>query len=233
MSAKRDSRDSRLRTLLVAIAGVVMLAIVGAGLVLLSGGEQEPPRRVQEFMVVSLPPPPPPPPPQVQPPPEEKMVEQPKITEPEIKEEKVVEQPKDEAPNDDSKNDEPPGPISLESDAKGPGDMASKKGGRPVSGGAGGASRWGWYASMVQGQLEAALRANAKTRNAVMQVQVRVWADSSGRITRVALVSSSGNAEVDNAIRSEVLSGLMLRQPPPPDMPMPMVTRITARRPAA
>jgi periplasmic protein TonB len=32
--------------------------------------------------------------------------------------------------------------------------------------------------------------------------------------------------------RNDVLGGLTLREPPPKDMPMPMVTRVTARRPS-
>jgi TonB family protein len=98
------------------------------------------------------------------------------------------------------------------------------------NGGGGGGSRWGWYASIVQSQIEAALRANPKTRHAVMQFQVRLWSDASGRVSRVQLVSSTGNSELDAAVRDEVLSGLTLREPPPKDMPMPIVTRVTARK---
>ena len=93
-------------------------------------------------------------------------------------------------------------------------------------------SRWGWYASIVQSQIESALRGNSRTRNAVMQVQIRLWADGSGRISRVQLVSSTGDAGLDAIIRDDVLGSLTLREPPPKDMPMPMVTRVTARRPS-
>ncbi len=82
----------------------------------------------------------------------------------------------------------------------------------------------------MQSQIEAALRANNRTRNAVMQLQVRLWADGSGRVSRVQLVSSTGDAELDAIIRNDVLGALMLREPPPKDMPMPMVARVTARR---
>jgi outer membrane biosynthesis protein TonB len=83
----------------------------------------------------------------------------------------------------------------------------------------------------VQAQIEAALRANQKTRHAIMQIQIRLWSDSSGRISRVQLVSSTGNADLDTAVRDEVLRGLTLREPPPKDMPMPIITRVTARKP--
>jgi hypothetical protein len=43
-------------------------------------------------------------------------------------------------------------------------------------------------------------------------------------------MSSTGNSELDAAVRDEVLSGLTLREPPPKDMPMPIITRVTARK---
>lgn len=162
-----------------------------------------------------------------------KVIDQPKMVEQEMPEDQPVEKPVDE-PVKDAKNQEPPGPLALDAKATGPGDLfnlGSKVGGSPYGGrGGGGGSRWGWYASIVQTQIEAALRANEKTRSAVTQVQVRLWADGNGRISRVELASSTGNAELDAAIRNEVLGRLTLREPPPNDMPMPMVTRVTMRR---
>ncbi len=208
----------------------VIAGLFGVAIFLLVGrDDMPPPRQVRELTVVNIVPPPPPPPP----PPEQKMVEQPKMAEPEFKEEKPVDKPKDE-PVKDAKNEEPPGPLALDAKAVGPGDLfnlGSKVGGSPYGGGGGG-SRWGWYASIVQAQIEAALRANGKTRNATMQVQIRLWADGSGRVNRIQLVSSTGDAELDAAIRNDVLGSLTLREPPPKDMPMPMVTRVTARRPS-
>ncbi len=212
-----------------AALGVIAIVMGGAVYFLVGHDDMPPPRQVRELTIVNIVPPPPPPPPQKMP--EPKMIEQPKMAEPEIKEDKPLEKPKDE-PVKDAKNQEPPGPLSLDAKAVGPGDLfnlGSKVGGNPYGGGGGG-SRWGWYASMVQSQIEAALRANNRTRNTVMQLQVRLWADGSGRVSRVQLVSSTGDAELDAIIRNDVLGSLMLREPPPKDMPMPMVTRVTARR---
>ena len=39
-------------------------------------------------------------------------------------------------------------------------------------------------------------------------------------------------ADAERPIRNDVLGGLTLRDPPPRDMPMPMVTRVTMRRPS-
>jgi hypothetical protein len=53
-----------------------------------------------------------------------------------------------------------------------------------------------------------------------------------GRITRVQLVSSTGDTSLDATIRDDVLGRLTLREPPPKDMPMPIITRVTAQSPS-
>jgi outer membrane biosynthesis protein TonB len=214
----------------------VIIVLLGSGIYMFLGhDDMPPPRQVRELTIVNVvPPPPPPPPPPPQQQPEQKMVEQAKMAEPEFKEDKPLDKPKDE-PAKDAKNDEPPGPLSLDAKATGPGDLfnlGGKPGGSPYGGGGGGGSRWGWYASIVQSQIESALRSNPKTRNAVMQVQIKLWADSTGRVSRIQLVSSTGDAELDAVIRNNLFSGMTLREPPPKDMPMPVVTRVTARRPS-
>lgn len=210
--------------------GLAALAIVGGTIKLLASGDSKPPpRKVAEITVVKILPPPPPPPPK----PQEKMVEQTPVKD-EIQEEQPVDRPKDEPKPQEAKDEPPPGPLSLDAKGTGPGDafgLGGKPGGRGILGGGGG-SRWGWYASILQQQIQAALRSNARTRNAVMQITVRLWVDSSGRVSRSQMVSSSGNPDVDAAIRNEVLPGITLREPPPKDMPMPIVARISERRPS-
>ena len=212
---------------------LAIVAFVGVAVFFLRGHDDlPPPRQVRELTVVNIVPPPPPPPPP--PMPEQKMIEQPKMADPEFKEEKQVDKPKDE-PVKDAKNDEPPGPLSLDAKAVGPGDLfnlGSKVGGSPYGGGGCGGSRWGWYSTIVTDQATAAIRANPRTRNMATQIQVRLWADSTGRVTRVTISPSTGDAELDAIIRDEVLGRLTLREPPPRDMPMPVVTRVTARRPS-
>ncbi len=216
-------------------AAFVAVAIIAGGTFwMMHQDKTPPPRRIPEPIVGQLMPPPPPPPPPPQTMPEQKMIEQPKMVEPETKDDKpIVDKPEDKA--EDSKDDAPPpGPLALDAAAEGPGDamgLGSNPGGHGLLSGAG-RSRWGWYASMVQAEIESALRNSTKLRNALMQAQLRIWADSTGRISRVQIVSSSGNAEIDSALQNEVLPGLRLREGPPGDMPMPMVTRITVRRPS-
>ncbi len=92
-------------------------------------------------------------------------------------------------------------------------------------------ARWYAYAGQVQMRIADALRKNRRTRNANAHIDVRIWPDSLGRITRAQLASSTGDAAVDAAIKDEVLTGLQLQEPPPAGMPMPIVLRVTARRP--
>lgn len=221
-------------TVAVGVGSIGAIALVA--FLFASGDKAPPPRVAPELTIVNIipPPPPPPPPPQETPPPPEpepEMIEQPKVEEPDTKPDKVVDEP-DQV---DSSDEPPPGPLGLDAAAAdGPGDLfnlAGRPGGRGLGEGGGRAgTRWGWYASIVTQQVEIALRANPKTRHLVGQVQVRLWADGSGRVSRVQIVNGSGNAEIDAMISGQVLGGIMLREPPPADMPMPIVTRITGRK---
>jgi TonB family protein len=140
-----------------------------------------------------------------------------------------------------AKMDEPPpAPLGTNVQGSGPPDGFGLSGGRGGGGGLGtgdglggrrGGSKYGWYASQVQTRIAEAMRQNTRTKNASMSVQVRIWADANGLVTRAAIVGGSGDAALDSAIRDEVLTGLRLQQPPPADMPMPIVLRLTARRP--
>ena len=149
----------------------------------------------------------------------------------------------EQAPIDDSeaRPDEPAAPVSADlgtsikgnggSDAFG---LTANKGGGRIGGGSAArsaASRWGWYAGQVQTTVGEALRRNARTRDASFRIEVRIWPDLTGRVTRAQLVRSTGDAKLDAAIRTEVLAGLQLKDPPPDGMPLPIIMRLTARRP--
>jgi hypothetical protein len=231
--AARDGALARLRQHGPAVAaGAGAVGVIALGVwFYLSGDNSPPPRRVQEFTIVNVtPPPPPPPPPPEEKIPEEKMVDAPQMTD--VKPEEKVETPKEAPP--EPADEPPPGPLGLDEAAQGPGDsfnLAGTPGGRGLLGGGGGGSAWGYYESVVTREVEAALRSNPKTRTGVGQMQVRIWADQTGRVTRVQLSGTSGNPDIDAAIRGGALVGLALGSAPPSDMPMPIVTRITMRQP--
>jgi periplasmic protein TonB len=185
------------------------------------------PKRVEQALVeITLPPmPPPPPPPPPKPEPqqeEEKMEEQAPVDEPEDK------------PEDAPPPDEPPVSTGIVGNGPGDGSLSAKGGGSGNTlGGTGrrSASKYGWYASQVQRKIADVLRTNQTTKKASMRLDVKIWADTTGRVTKAALAGSTGNAQLDQTIKNEILTGLQLDQPPPTDMKMPINMRITATRP--
>jgi periplasmic protein TonB len=95
----------------------------------------------------------------------------------------------------------------------------------------GGGTRFGSYAAQVQSGIKEALLQNNKTRTAlILGVVVRIWVDRTARITRAQLVGTLGEPSLDSAITNEVLTGLQLKEPPPADMPMPIVVRVNTHR---
>jgi hypothetical protein len=94
-------------------------------------------------------------------------------------------------------------------------------------------SRFGLYAAQVQSRIEEVLLQNNKTGTALISgVVIRIWVDNTARITRAELVGTLGDPSLDSAITNEVLTGLQLKEPPPADMPMPIVVRVTTHRPS-
>ena len=192
------------------------------------------PKKKQNVSMVSimppLPPPPPPPPPPPTPPPQEPPPEP--ETKPEFEPEEKPEEAKPEPPAPEpapalGSNIQGDGPNAFGLSGSGNGVI----GGKGLGSGGSGKSKWGWYAGKVQTSVVQALRSHRKTKSAKLSVKVRIWADSTGRVTRAKLAGSSGDPSVDRAIESEILSGLQLPEPPPEGMPMPIVMRITAQRP--
>ncbi|MFZ4764519.1 MAG: TonB C-terminal domain-containing protein [Roseimicrobium sp.] len=235
-----DDEEGFLDKLRTPMLVVSVIALGAGGYYFLANRKSEPAKpKAPPMMMLSMPPlpplptpPPPPPPPQPknEPPPEE--------TKQEMVEQAPVEQ--NEPPPEDKPADEPP-PMGTALQGNGPPDGfgLSGSGGGGMIGGTGtgggggrrGGSKFGWYAGQVQTRIAEALRENKRTRSASLSLQVRIWADSNGRITRASLADSTGDAAVDTALKDEVLTGLKLQEPPPADMPMPIVMRISARRP--
>lgn len=201
---------------------LVIIGLIAGGAVLItkisSGGANV--SRRDAITIVSLPPPPPPPPPPANtpPPPEEaqQRTEQPMI--------------KEEQPQPAPPKDEPPLGTGIKGDGPDGFGLGGGAGNGRIGGTTSGGSKWGWYASQVQGQVAEAMQRNRKTRSATLNVIVKVWPDSTGRVERARMASSTGDPSLDNAVRDEVLNGLQL-QPPPPGMPLPITLRLLARRP--
>jgi len=109
--------------------------------------------------------------------------------------------------------------------------LGGGSGGDGSIGGDGGGSRFGWYAGKIQDAVHQALSQNNQTSHAsIHHLRVRIWIDSSGKVTRATISGSSGDPAVDNALKNEALVGVRLAEPPPSDMPMPVVMNIDEQR---
>ncbi len=202
------------------LIGIGALVAIGAVFVLAhrSDGSRGPMRRPPEIVMVHplLPTPLPTPPPE---PPKEivqKMIEQTPMDKPEDK----PEAPKDSAPAVTTNV------VGNGSDAFG---LSPGSGGGRSGGGSGPHSRFGWYAGQVQRAVQDALNRNSITARAEFADRIKVWADTTGHVTRIKLERSTGSETIDQAI-VQALDGLQLQEPPPGDMPMPILMRVVARR---
>ncbi len=215
------------RNLLLLIIGGLVFAGVGYIYANHKPGKTTTKKKMDMVMVMPvIPPPPPPPPPPLpkeEPPPEkeEEMIEQ--------APEEIAEKPDDKPA--DKPSDEPLGTAISGGDGSGLA-LGGGGGGRgSIGGGTGkGGSKWGWYAGTVQTRIAEALRSHPLLRHAGFTNIIKIWCDTTGRITRVKLNSSTGDRAVDTAIENEALNGLVLSEPPPDDMPMPINLRLSARK---
>lgn len=184
-------------------------------------------------------PPPQAPEPAIQP----KLVEQAPIHRVELR---PVDLPPPDAPRPRSEAPPAGGRLALAAEGDGPGDafnIAGNPGGRGLlSGGGlgdgtgegqgeigGDERRFGWYYTQIKLGIEEIFRKQKKLSMASARVELRVWVDGEGRVSRVQLIRSTGDPEVDEALQS--VAGLKLKEPPPPGIHMPMVARFTALRP--
>jgi protein TonB len=204
----------------------------GAGLLFYKPGPNtvRPAQQERIVMIAPLPAPPPPPPP----PPK---IEPPKVEEKMEKETAAEEAPKPIEKPQPAKAPDDPAPLGTNLKGDGPGlsglGTGSGLGGGTIGGEGGGkgGSRFGWYAGQVRAKISEALRKHPQTKNASLQLDVRIWPDPTGRIARVQLIGSTGDPALDRAIQGGVLTGLQLQEPPPAGMKLPINLRLTARRP--
>lgn len=144
----------------------------------------------------------------------------------------------EEPPPEAKAPDTPPSDLTTNLKGDGPNNFGlaagnGRSGGGSIggTGGTGRGSKFGWYASGVQAVISDALKRHPATRNASFSVKVRLWPDAGGLITRVQLVGSTGSPSLDETLKNQILTGLQLRQGPPADMPLPIVMRVSARKP--
>jgi periplasmic protein TonB len=217
---------------------IVLVAVValGAGgyFGFLHKGEKKAAPAPERITMVQLPPPPPPKPkPVPTPPPAEKPPEPQKV---ETKE-RMEDAPKTDAPPkpEPAKAPDDP-PPSMGSNIKGDGNdgfglSGSGNGGFVGLGGTGrggGGSAYSRYGAQIQSRLAEALRQDRRTRTATFNGKIRLWLDTSGRVTR-AEAASRGDSGTELA--ASVMVGQRVFDQLPSGMPMPVTVHPSASRP--
>jgi protein TonB len=160
---------------------------------------------------------PPPPPPEEPPPPPPEKVDEPL--------------PQD-TPEPDPMDEAPPGEqLGLDAEGVAGGDafgLAARKGGADIIGGGGGAA-FAWYTGLLKDGILDALSDDERVRKGNYKLTVRVWLASDGRVDRIALVDSTGNAQLDAAVEQALQRMQRVREVPPLEMPQPVTLRIVSR----
>jgi protein TonB len=161
---------------------------------------------------------PPPPPPKIEEPPP-----------PEVKEEVQVPEP-EETP--DAPSDQPPPGELLGLDATGVAGadgfgLVARKGGRDLLGSGG--DRFAWYAGSLKEDLLSFLADHPDIRSRAYAINVSLWLDGKGGVTKVSLAGSTGDRDLDRELETLLGSMESVAEAPPADLPQPVQIRIVSR----
>lgn len=200
------SRKTRLLRMM-PMLGIAAVALFTAAVVLaiktyVLDAAPAPKKNVQQVTLIQ--PPPPPPPPKVEPPPPE-MKQEVKLEEPEEAPEEIPEALDDTPVGDD---------LGLDAEGGAGGDafgLIGRKGGRGFLEGGVDA----WYKGIVQQELKDLLYDRIDQLKAIRySVRLKIRLDSDGRFTLVGLEGSTGDAQVDAALRQVLAEGRLREKPP-------------------
>lgn len=203
-------------------AGAVLLLAVG--LAVWFWPHQDGATTVRTIQSITMITPPPPPPPE----PEEKiMEEEPEIVEPSAEPDIQKDVASVDEPSDAPASSEPAGldrPADTGSDSF---RLAAGGGGGLFGNGGGGGGSWGGF---VETHIRRALQRDPRTRTADGYLKVAIVIDPSGRVTGARLLSSTGDAKLDAAVR-DVLGKLPpLGRGRPPNVGADTVATINMKR---
>lgn len=209
------------------IAGVIAVLMAG-GVWWLSqniAGVTRGPDQVPNVNLLPPPPPappPPPPPPEKQPPPD-----------------KQIEPPKQDQP----KAEDQPRQLTISGPAQAGGDSfgikAGSGGGSSLIGGpsqnSGGGSGGGGFAEAAYSrylatEIQRAVQSDDQVNRQVFAVDMAVWIDGEGRLTRAKVVKGSGDAHLDQQLVAALEGMRAIDDPPPSSFRFPQRVTIRGRR---
>ncbi len=212
------AKDKKLWVPIVAIS-VLLVGLTAIGLGQLTKGTPPAKQMVQQISLIQPPPPPPPPP---------------EMEQPEIEEEIPLEEaePEIEELSEEILDDNLPPADSLGLDADGAAGMdgfglAARKGGRDFLAGSG-KSRFGWYASVLEQDIQNILYEIEGLRDNQYSVNLQIWITRDGQIREVKLLNTTGDRTLDKSLRGALAGISAISEPPPRDMPQPIRLKITS-----
>lgn len=199
------------------VIGAVIVLLVGGAMIrfvvqMMADKDAGPQRPVAQVVKIVRPPPPPEQPPPPPPPPEEKI------------EEPLEQQEPEQAPDEAS----PAEQLGLDADGAAGSDgfgLAARKGGRDLVGT--GTAPFRWYTDLVAKSLEGCFSEDETVRRGNYKVDVKVQVDTDGSMRVLDLLGTTGNIEVDSAIRSR--TGCSIGQSRPIEVPALATVRVTSR----
>lgn len=122
--------------------------------------------------------------------------------------------------------------MQIDGEAQAGGDVfnigAGSGGGMSGSGlGSLGNASYGRYLAYA---LQQAVSRDPATRRLLFRIQVDIWLDAHGRLTRVELVRGSGEEAVDRAVLAALRAAPQIDRPPPASLEFPARVSIQGRR---
>lgn len=189
-------------------------------------------RQVADAPMLMLPPPPPPPPePEKLPEPEPEPLK-PQVVEPEITPVEPLEPPKDDAPP--SPTQDLGDPVTINGDAQAGTDafgIGAGRGGGSTGGAGGGGLGSASYFRYVGTLLSRELARHPRTRHlAFDDIQIDLWLDAAGRVTRVQRVKGTGAETADEAVLAMVRELGRIDEAPPASQRMPLRISMKGQR---
>jgi outer membrane biosynthesis protein TonB len=121
-----------------------------------------------------------------------------------------------------------PGAYGL-ANGDGSGDTIGGGGGEGAAGGATGGDPSGEYAKVIAADMRAALLQDRETNTGIYTLTLRAWIAGDGHVDRADVETSSGDLDLDRAIR-RVLQHTTLSRKPPLGLAQPVRLRLTATR---
>ena len=218
----------RRRLVVIAVIVATLLAMALAAWFVLGIEKNSNGKKAPRITLMAPPPPPPPtPPPKFEkkpdPPKEQKEM---KAEQPAPKPEPAPPMPELSGPAGNS-----PSPFSRgNNDSDDPG---KNSGGKPGGTGNGTTERSGMFnpftnfANLAKGELQRHLGRNAALKRRRYVVELRLWLNPAGAVSRYELVGATGDTETDDAIREAMNSAPAFSQAQPAGMPQPLRLRVT------